>query len=105
MKDNNTNIESLQAEIAALKEQLYESNSIVDAIKEGDVDALVVNTNGTPQLYSLETADYTFRLLIEKFGQGALSISRNGLILYCNDYFSKLIGLPAEKLIGNYHLR
>ena len=102
MKDNNTNIESLQAEIAALKEQLYESNSIVDAIKEGDVDALVVNTNGTPQLYSLETADYTFRLLIEKFGQGALSISRNGLILYCNDYFSKLIGLPAEKIIGNY---
>ncbi|KQO22900.1 PAS domain-containing sensor histidine kinase [Flavobacterium sp. Leaf82] len=102
MKDNNTNIESLKAEIAFLKEQLYESNSIVDAIKEGDVDALVVNTNGTPQLYSLETADYTFRLLIEKFGQGALSISRNGLILYCNDYFSKLIGLPAEKIIGNY---
>lgn len=102
MKDNNTNIESLKAEIEALKEQLYESNSIVDAIKQGDVDALVVNTNGTPQLYSLETADYTFRLLIEKFAQGALSISRNGLVLYCNDFFSKLIGIPAEKIIGSY---
>lgn len=102
LQDNNTNIESLLAEIALLKEQLFESNSIVDAIKQGDVDALVVNTNGTPQLYSLETADYTFRLLIEKFGQGALSISRNGLILYCNDYFSKLIGIPSEKIIGSY---
>lgn len=102
LKDNNTNIESLKAEIEALKEQLYESNSIVDAIKQGDVDALVVNTNGTPQLYSLETADYTFRLLIEKFAQGALSISRNGLVLYCNDFFSKLIGIPAEKIIGSY---
>lgn len=102
MKDNNTNIESLQAEIDSLKEQLYESNSIVDAIKQGDVDALVVTNNGSPQLYSLETADYTFRLLIEKFGQGALSISRNGLILYCNDFFSKLVGFPAEKIIGNY---
>lgn len=102
MKDNNTNIESLKAQIAALKEQLYESNSIVDAIKQGDVDALVVNANGTPQLYSLETADYTFRLLIEKFAQGALSISRNGLVLYCNDFFSKLIGIPAEKIIGSY---
>jgi PAS domain S-box-containing protein len=102
LQDNKTNIEFLLAEIEVLKEKLYESNSIVDAIKDGDVDALVVNTNGTPQLYSLETADYTFRLLIEKFGQGALSISRNGLILYCNDYFSKLIGLPCEKLIGNY---
>lgn len=102
MKENNINIESLLAEIASLKEQLYESNSIVDAIKDGDVDALVVNNKGVPQLYSLETADYTFRLLIEKFRQGALSISRNGLILYCNDYFSKLIGIPSEKIIGNY---
>lgn len=102
MQDNNTNIESLLAEIASLKEQLLESNSIVNAIKEGDVDALVVNNNGIPQLYSLETADYTFRLLIEKFRQGALSISRNGLILYCNDYFSKLVGIPSEKIIGNY---
>ncbi|KUJ59333.1 PAS domain-containing sensor histidine kinase [Flavobacteriaceae bacterium CRH] len=102
MKDSNINIESLQAEIASLKEQLYESNSIVDAIKQGDVDALVVNTNGSPQLYSLETADYTFRLLIEKFEQGALSISKNGLILYCNNYFSKLVGVPSEKIIGTY---
>jgi PAS domain S-box-containing protein len=102
LQDNNTNIESLLAEIASLKEQLFESNSIVNAIKEGDVDALVVNNNGIPQLYSLETADYTFRLLIEKFRQGALSISRNGLILYCNDYFSKLVGIPSEKIIGNY---
>ncbi|MDA6072496.1 ATP-binding protein [Flavobacterium sp. AC] len=102
MQDNNTNIEFLLAEIASLKEKLYESNSIVNAIKDGDVDALVVNNNGVPQLYSLETADYTFRLLIEKFRQGALSISRNGLILYCNDYFSKLVGIPSEKIIGNY---
>jgi PAS domain S-box-containing protein len=102
LTENNTNIESLLAEIASLKEQLYESNSIVDAIKEGDVDALVLNNNGVPQLYSLETADYTFRLLIEKFGQGALSVSKNGLILYCNEYFSKLVGIPSEKIIGNY---
>ncbi|WP_244279178.1 sensor histidine kinase [Flavobacterium saccharophilum] len=90
------------AEIESLKQQLYESNSIIDAIKEGDVDALVVNTNGTPQLYSLETADYTYRLLIEKFRQGALSIAKNGLILYCNDYFAKLVNTPSEKIIGNY---
>lgn len=102
MGDNNKHIESLLKEIAALKEELFESNSIVEAIKVGDVDALVVNNNGVPQLYSLETADYTFRLLIEKFRQGALSISRNGLILYCNDYFAELVGVSSEKIIGNY---
>lgn len=102
MEENKKNIAALLAEIESLKEELYESNSIVNAIKQGDVDALVVNSNGVPELYSLETADYTYRLLIEKFGQGALSISRKGLILYCNEQFSKLVGLPSEKIIGNY---
>jgi PAS domain S-box-containing protein len=102
LEDKNLYIESLLAEIASLKEELYESNGIVEAIKQGDVDALVLNNNGVAELYSLETADYTFRLLIEKFGQGALSISRNGLILYCNDYFAKLVGAPSEKIIGKY---
>lgn len=102
MEENKKNIAALLAEIESLKEELYESNSIVNAIKQGDVDALVVSSNGVPEIYSLETADYTYRLLIEKFGQGALSISRNGLILYCNEYFSKLVGIPSEKIIGNY---
>ncbi len=102
MSDTNKHIESLLQEIAVLKEELLESTSIVQAIKSGDVDALVVHNNGVPQLYSLETADYTFRLLIEKFRQGALSVSRKGLILYCNDYFSELVGMPSEKIIGHY---
>jgi PAS domain S-box-containing protein len=102
LEENKKNIAALLAEIESLKEELFESNSIVNAIKQGDVDALVVSSNGVPELYSLETADYTYRLLIEKFGQGALSISRNGLILYCNEQFSKLVGLPSEKITGTY---
>lgn len=102
LQDDSLNIKALLQEIESLKEQLFESNSIVDAIKQGDVDALVVHHEGVPQLYSLETADYTFRLLIEKSNQGALSISRNGLILYCNDHFAKLTGIPTEKIIGTY---
>ena len=99
-KDQNTN--SLIAEIEALKASLLEANSIIDAIREGDVDALVVNKEGKPHVYSLESADYTYRILIEKFGEGALSISDNGLVLYCNETFSKLIGLPANEITGTY---
>jgi PAS domain S-box-containing protein len=102
LEQDNKYIESLLKEITSLKDQLDDSNSIIDAIKQGEIDALVLHTDGVPQLYSLETADYTFRLLIEKFGQGALSISRNGLIIYCNDYFAKLVNIPSEKIIGNY---
>jgi signal transduction histidine kinase len=92
----------LLKEIAELKAQLYEANSVIDAIREGAVDALVVTKDGTPNVYSLETADYTYRLLIEKMGEGALSISDEGLILYCNEYFAGLLGIPANKLTGTF---
>jgi signal transduction histidine kinase len=96
------NISSLLSEIEELKTKLFEANSIIDSIKEGAVDALVVNVDGTPNIYSLESADYTYRILIEKFGEGALSLSDEGLILYCNEYFSKLIRIPAGQIIGTY---
>lgn len=89
-------------EIADLKDQLFEANSSLEAIKEGAIDALVLKKEGKAILYSLESSDYTYRILIEKFGEGALSISDAGLILYCNDYFSRLIGLPVPQIIGTY---
>jgi len=102
LKDTNQNIKDLLSENEELKNQLFEANSIIEAIREGAVDALVVNKDGTPHVYSIESADYTYRILIEKFGEGALSISEDGLILYCNDYFSKLIDIPANKITGTF---
>ncbi|RZK12858.1 MAG: PAS domain-containing sensor histidine kinase [Flavobacterium sp.] len=102
LKDVHQNIKDLLSENEELKNQLFEANSIIEAIREGAVDALVVNKDGTPHVYSIESADYTYRILIEKFGEGALSISEDGLILYCNDYFSKLIDIPANKITGTF---
>lgn len=96
------NTSKLLAEIEELKAQLFEANNIIEAIKDGSVDALVLNKDGKPEIYSIESADYTYRILIEKFGEGALSIAEDGLILYCNDYFSKLINIPANQIIGTY---
>jgi PAS domain S-box-containing protein len=102
MTEKELNIESLLNEIEALKDNLFEANSIIEAIRDGGVDALVLNKNGNPQVYAIESADYTYRILIEKMGEGALSISDQGLILYCNEHFSKMIGIPANKLTGTF---
>ncbi len=85
-----------------LRAQLLESNSIIEAIREGSIDALVLNKDGRPQVYSIESADYTYRVLIEKFGEGALSISHDGLILYCNNHFSKMARKPSNEITGVY---
>jgi PAS domain S-box-containing protein len=102
LKEKQIDLDSLLSEVDELKQQLFEANAVIEAIREGGVDALVVNTNGRPDVYSLKSADYTYRILIEKFGEGALSISESGVILYCNEYFSKLIDLPADKITGTF---
>jgi len=100
--DTKKNTSDLIAEIEDLKNQLFEANSIIEAIREGEVDALVLSKNGNPYIYTLESADYTYRILIENFGEGALSLSEEGLILYCNEYFAKLAGIRPDKIIGTY---
>ncbi len=101
MEDHLSHIARLEAENELLKRELQDANHIIEAIREGAVDALVVNDeSGTPQIFALETADYTYRILIEKFSEGALSVSDNGLILYCNDYFANLAGLSSSEVIG-----
>jgi|GEM_PF-578393 len=105
MEDKDLHIKTLQAEIDRLNDQLLEASGIVEAIREGAVDALVLNNDGTPQVYSLESADYTYRILIEKFSESALSISEDGLILYCNDAFSKLTGIPSSDIVGTFFNR
>ncbi len=102
MEPTTKNTDALLNEIAELKSQLLEANGIIDAIREGSVDALVLNKDGVPQVYSIESADYTYRILIEKFGEGALSISHDGLILYANNHFSKMAGRPSARITGQY---
>ncbi|MES2763257.1 MAG: ATP-binding protein [Bacteroidota bacterium] len=102
MEQSALNIKELQDKIHELEIQLVESQSIIEAIQDGSVDALVLNKDGQHSIYALETADYTYRILIEKVQEGALSISENGLILYCNEYFAKLINVPDDKVVGTY---
>lgn len=95
-------IDTLQKQNHSLEARLFEATTLIDAIREGSVDALVLNKDGKPFVYSIESADYTYRVLIEKFGEGALSISHEGLILYCNEYFSRLAGIPATRITGTF---
>ena len=39
-------------------------------------------------------------MLIEEFGEGAVNVTEDGIIVYTNSYFCELIGLPYEKVIG-----
>jgi PAS domain S-box-containing protein len=92
----------LIAQIEELENQLNESHDIIDAIRKGEVDAFVLkNDNNKHELYTLKTADHTYRVFIEKMADGAITINKDGLILYCNSSFANMVNIPIEKLLGS----
>lgn len=80
--------------------QLEEANDTIEAIRSGEVDALVVKAKDGHQLYTLKTADQTYRIFIEQMTEGAVTLNHTGNILYSNSRFAELIELPLEKVIG-----
>lgn len=86
--------------IQELENRLEESESLIEAIKTGEVDAFAIINNEESEVFTLQSGDYAYRLLIEEFGEGAINVTEEGLIVYTNNYFFDLLKLPYEKVIG-----
>jgi signal transduction histidine kinase len=92
--------EELLQEVNNLKLQLEEANDTIDAIRTGQIDALVVHGQKGHELYTLKTADQTYRLFIEKMSEGAVTLDPRGVILYSNSQFASMVKMPLSKVIG-----
>ncbi|ACU61786.1 sensor histidine kinase [Chitinophaga pinensis] len=99
--DNHINLNNdLLEELAETRRRLAEAEETIEAIRTGQVDALVVQQGGTHQLYTLQTADHAYRMFIEKMNEGAVTLNRDGVILYANSRFSDMLALPLMYIIG-----
>lgn len=90
----------LLEELAETRRRLAEAEDTIEAIRTGQVDALVVQQGDTHQLYTLQTADHAYRMFIEKMNEGAVTLNRDGVILYANSRFSNMLALPLMYIIG-----
>src|SRR5436190_24000622 len=94
----------LLARIHELENRLDESEQLIEAIKAGEVDAFALSRENESEIYTLQSGDYAYRVLIEEFGEGAINVTEEGLIVYSNPYFYNLLKLPYEKVIGSSFL-
>ncbi len=93
-------IENLEEELVELRHQLEEANETIEAIRTGQVDALVVQGDKGHQLYTLKGADQTYRVFIEKMTEGAVTLNSAGIILYSNSQFARMVDRPLSDVIG-----
>lgn len=93
--------EDLAAENEELRIRLQEAQDTLDAIRRGEVDGVVVYTPKGEQIYTLSGAEKPYRLLIEEMKEGAVMLSDDNTILYCNRGFAKMLGCSLEMLAGS----
>ncbi len=108
MKDSQAPLEKLRQEVETLQQQLAEvqerlkvTEETLQAICSGEVDAVVVSTQQGERVFTLQGADYVYQCLVEQMGEGAATVSSEGLILYCNKRLSELLDCSLKNLIGS----
>lgn len=97
---NQLTVEEAARRIIELENRLGEAEQLIEAIKAGEVDAFAMNRNNKHEIFTLESGDYAYRMLVESFNQGAVTLTEDGLIVYTNSYFHKLLELPYDGTIG-----
>ncbi|HEY4423421.1 MAG TPA: ATP-binding protein [Pyrinomonadaceae bacterium] len=87
-------------ETSELQRRLDESEDTLRAIRQGEVDALVIDGPTGEVIYTLTSADYPYRLMIDEMNEGAVSVSPDSYILYSNRNFASILGLTENKASG-----
>lgn len=88
-------------EVAELRARLAEAEETLRAIRTGEVDALVVASDKGAQVFTLESAEHAYRVLIESMNEGALTLTADKVILYANRRFAGMVKCPLEQVTGS----
>jgi PAS domain S-box-containing protein len=91
---------ALLAEIEQLSTRLDEAEQTLDAIRSGEVDALVVTGPHGDRVFSLTGAERTYRLIVETMNEAALTVSLDETILFCNQRFCDLVKTRMADIVG-----
>lgn len=97
--------EELVKEIEELHDRLQEAEDTLEAIRTGAVDAVAIQGSNGTQIFTLEGADETYRVLVERMSESAVTLNKDGIILYCNKQFAKLVNIPLNQVIGSLFTR
>lgn len=79
---------------------MEEAEQTLHAIRQGAVDAFVVEEPEGHRVYTLEGSDLPYSTLVERMQQGAAMLDGNGCVVYCNLSLAKLLGAARDTFVG-----
>jgi len=81
--------------------RLSEAEETLRAIRSGEVDAIVVNSPGGEKVFTLQGADHTYRVFVERMNEGAAVLSSDHTVVHCNQCFARFLGAELQSVIGS----
>lgn len=87
-------------DVDELRARLREAEETLRALRDGEVDAVVVNDQRGERVYALRSAEHPYRQMVEGMRQGAVTLAAEGMILYCNRCFSEILRTPPASVVG-----
>jgi PAS domain S-box-containing protein len=91
----------LRLELERVQARVVELEATTAAIRNGDVDAIVVEGPNGSRVFTLQSPEDPYRTLVERMNEGAATLSANGTILFCNRRLADMVKLPPEQLLGS----
>jgi PAS domain S-box-containing protein len=92
--------EQLRTENEELQQRLAEAEETLYAIRNGEVDAIVVSGAEGARIFSLTSAETPYRIMMEEMHEGAATLMADTTIIHCNSRFAELVARPAEQTVG-----
>jgi signal transduction histidine kinase len=92
--------DDLLERIRDLQVRLDEAEETLSALRNGEVDAIIASGPQGDQVYTLKGADEAYRIMVEEMGEGAVTLTADGLILFSNERFAAMLRRPLERVIG-----
>jgi len=94
-----------QPEIEELRARLECAEATISGIRSGKIDALVVLGPKGEQIFTLKGADRSYRVILEKMAEGAVTLDEEFNILYANSCFAGMVGAPLPEVPGDLFIR
>ena len=84
-----------------LRARLREAEATLDAIRSGEVDAVVVSGPGGEQTRTFEGATHPYHVLLNAMNDGAALLAPDGTILFGNRRLGEIARAPLDGLRGS----
>jgi len=89
-----------QAGVRELRTRLQAAEETLRAIRAGEVDAIVVARAKGEHVITLAGAELAYRILFDQMNEGAVTLTRDGVIAYCNRRFADIVRMPLARVVG-----